>query len=171
MAILIYLKDNIITIAQNLIVAVIIIFIGFILAKTVDRLVYRILHEIELNKLVKKLNIERFISKVLYYIIILATIIMALNQLNVATTVLNVFVAAIAIFGAFLVIVWLKDFIPNAFARILLRKKNFKEGDSIKIPGLGIEGKIKEISLSETKVITKNKEILYVPNSSIYKNY
>lgn len=171
MSVLLYLKDNIITIAQNLIVAIIIIFIGFILAKTIDRFVYRILHEIEANKLAKKFNIERFASKLIYYIIILITIVMALNQLGIATTVLNVLVAAAAIFIVFLIILWLKDFIPNMFAGMLLRKKGLKEGGLIKIPGLGIEGKIKQVSLSETKVMTKQKEILYVPNSSVYKNY
>ena len=170
-----FFKLNTVLFFQNLIVAIIIIFIGFIIAKTVKKIAYSSLHEIELNKLLRKVrlrfNIEKVTSNALYYIIILITIIRSLQQLNLATTVLNIFIASAALLASFLAIVWLKYFIPNAFAGLILRKKiRFKEGDFIHINYMDLKGKVDKISASETKIITKNHDCIYIPNSSIYRS-
>lgn len=96
-----YIKNNIGTFVENLIVATVIIFIGLIIAKAVRNFVYRVLKEIEINRVIEKLgkkfDIEQFVSKLLYYIIILVTIVMALQQVGLATTVLNIVIVGFAI--------------------------------------------------------------------------
>lgn len=170
-----YIKNNIGTFVENLIVATVIIFIGLIIAKAVRNFVYRVLKEIEINRVIEKLgkkfDIEQFVSKLLYYIIILVTIVMALQQVGLATTVLNIVIVGFAILFIFIAVVWLKYFIPNAFARIMLYKSaEFKEGDYINITELNIEGKVEIIRLTETKILNKNGEGIYIPNSSMYRS-
>lgn len=169
-----YLKDNFILFMKNLIVAIIIILIGFIIAKTVDKSLYRFLREIELNKIIKKLgwkfNIEKFISKLLYYIIILITIIMGLSQLDLATTALNILLAGLVIFVIFLLVIWIKDFIPNLFAGFLIKKaKKFRKGEKIIVKQMNIEGRIKKIGLNEIQILNKNKDHIYLPYSALYR--
>jgi len=47
----------------------------------------------------------------------------------------------------------------------LIRTKKIKKGEIIKISE--IEGRILEVNLLETKIETNNKEILFIPNSTI----
>jgi len=169
-----FLAKNTIPFLQNLIVSIIIIFIGLIIARTTKKILQRILNEIELNNIIKKininLNIEKTINVIIYYTIILLTIIMALNQLGLSTTILNIMIFSILILGIFLIIIYLKYYIPNAFAKMILNRKiNFKKGDYIKINWLNMEGKVDKITAVETKIITKNKDEIYIPNSSIFK--
>lgn len=63
----------------------------------------------------------------------------------------------------------IKDFFPNFVAGILIyQKRNFKEGDNIKVQN--IDGIISDISLIETKIITKDKDTIWIPNSMLIKN-
>ena len=61
-----------------------------------------------------------------------------------------------------------KDFIPNLVAGIYIhQKKLFLVGDTINIKD--IEGKILKTDLTETVVITKDKDTIFIPNSIIIK--
>jgi len=158
---------------SGLLVAFIILLIGFIIGKLVGKVTKRILHEIELNNILKKasgieVKLEQFISVFVTYFIYFITIIMVLNQLNVTTTILQMLSAAIIIVIIVSVILAIKDFVPNAFAGFYIyRRKLIKEGDKIKVKG--IQGKIVHINLVETKLETKDGDTVYIPNSAITK--
>ncbi|MEA3430505.1 MAG: mechanosensitive ion channel [Nanoarchaeota archaeon] len=169
-----YVKNNITIFLKNLIVAIIIILIGIIIAKTINKFIYRILNEIEINQVIKKFgwkfNLEKFISKLVYYVIVLITIAIALSQLKLATTVLNIIITATIILIGFLTVIWLKDFFPNLFTGFLIKKtKRLREGNTITIKHMKIQGKIKKIGLTEIIIITKNKDNIYMPYSSFYR--
>jgi len=58
----------------------------------------------------------------------------------------------------------IKDFIPNAMAGFFIqRKKEFRIGQRIRVKGM--QGTIIEITLLETKIETKNGDIIFIPNS------
>ena len=114
------------------------------------------------------MKIEKFISNFITYFIYFVTIIMALNHLELNTTVLNIIIVAIIVIVIITMLFIVKDFFPNIIAGIFIQKKSLiKEGDYIKIKDK--EGKITRINLIETTIKTKKGDIIYVPNSILAK--
>jgi small conductance mechanosensitive channel len=63
----------------------------------------------------------------------------------------------------------IKDFIPNVFAGLFLHRKGFlKKGDNIIVKD--VKGKIIYINLVETRVQTKEGDIIYIPNTLLTKS-
>jgi small-conductance mechanosensitive channel len=157
----------------KIVVALVILLVGFILGKFVGKVVKKLMSEIEINNILGSatgvnIRIEEIISGFLTYFIYFLTIITALNQLGLTTTILNMLSAAVIVIIIISVFLALKDFIPNAFSGFFIFRNAFlKEGDWIKFKG--IEGKITQINLLETKVETKNRDILFIPNSALTK--
>src|SRR3989338_810360 len=156
---------------SNILVSVIILFIGFILGKIVGRVIEKILQEIELNEFINKLikvdiPLESFIGKTVQYIIFCIGIAFALDVLGLASFIGYVFSAIILliIIGSFLVAS--KDFLPNIIAGIMIyRKKLFTVNETIEIDFC--EGKVISFNLFETKLKTKSGDIIHIPNSFI----
>ena len=156
------------------IVAVIILLIGFIIGRIVGRLLQKILKEVELNNIIKKamhikINVEEIISSFAVYFIYFITIIMALSQLGLTTTVLNMISAAIIIIIIISIFLGIRDFIPNLIAGIFIHRKGFvNEGDKIRVKD--IEGRIVYINLLETRIKTKKGDVIYLPNTFLMRN-
>jgi len=157
----------------NFLVALIILLVGFIIGKVLGRLLQRVLHEIELNNIIKKItklkiNIEQISGLFLTYFIYFLAIIMALNQLGLTTTVLNMLSAAVLIIIVISIFLSIKDSVPNAIVGFsLLRKENIKEGDYIKTKDF--YGKVEKINLTEVQLKTKKGDIIHIPNSILAK--
>ena len=155
------------------VVAILILLLGFILGRIVGKITQKVLHEIELNNIIKKatglkIALEEVISKLLTYFIYFIFIIWALNELGLTTTILTMISGAALIIIILSVLLAIKDFIPNAFAGFLIhRRRQIKPGDSIKTDGL--QGKITRISLVETEIKTQKGDIIYIPNSILTK--
>ena len=61
-----------------------------------------------------------------------------------------------------------KDFVPNAFASFWIHQKRLIEkGDYIEVKD--VSGKVVEINLTETRIETKDKEIVLLPNSLLLR--
>ncbi len=160
--------------AAKFIVAIIILLFGFIVGRILSKIIQKVLHEVELNNILKKtirvkIPLEQIISHTVMYLIYFVTIVMALNQIGLATDILNI------VLGGFMVVIILalflsiKDFIPNFISGIFIHQKQFvKEGDIIQVKN--IEGKITEINLIETLVQTKHGDTIYIPNSVLTKS-
>jgi len=154
-------------------VNLIILLIGFILGKLAGKIVARILHELEVDSIIKKasgvdVNLEHRLSAFVTYLIYFITIIIFLNNLGVATTLLEIIFIAVVIVVVISLVLATKDFIPNAFAGFYIyRKKIVKEGDIIKV--MGVKGEVVHINLVETKLKTGEGDIVYIPNSSMTK--
>jgi len=157
----------------KLVVAVIIVLIGLVLGKILGKFVQKALHEIELNKIIKKAagikaSVEEIISTSLSYFIYFIFIVMALNQLGITTVVLHMISGAILIIIIISILLSIKDFMPNMFAGLFIHQIRFiKEGDILKVDNT--EGKVVHINLVETKIETKHGDIIYIPNSLLTK--
>ncbi|MFH1848869.1 MAG: mechanosensitive ion channel domain-containing protein [archaeon] len=157
----------------RIMVAIVIILIGFIIARLLGKTVQRILHELEVNAVVKRavgirISLEEIIGSFVRYFAYFMTLVMALDQLGLKTYVLNIISAAIIIIIVISVLLSIKDLIPNVISGLILHRKGFiKEGDRIRLDD--VEGKIVHINLVETKIRTKEKDIISLPNSMLTK--
>ncbi len=158
----------------HFLIAVIVLLIGLIIGKIVGRVVDKLLQEIEINELIKKiiqvdLPLDDFLGKAVQYVIFFLAIAFALDILGLTAIIAQVLSAMILliIIGSFLVSS--KDFLPNLFAGIkIYRKKIIKIHDHIKVGTT--EGEVIDINLFEIVLKTKQEDIIYIPNSFIFKN-
>ncbi len=157
----------------QLVVAALILLVGFIIGKLLGKLVHRLLHEAEVDNILKKAGVKVSLEVVLgtftSYFIYFVTIIMALNQIGLTTSILQIISAGVIILLILFTILALKDFIPNMIAGLVIyQKETVKVGDKIKVNNL--EGTVKKISLIETDIITTKKDIIHIPNSNLIKS-
>ena len=158
---------------SRILVVVIILLIGFILAKLLAKIVRRVIEEVELTSIIQKaagvkVNFESILGYFVEYFVYFVTIIMALNQLNITTPVLTMISIAVFIIIIISVGLAIKDFEPNAIAGIFIYKKKLVSiGEIIRVKGL--EGKVVEITLVETKLETKEGDTVYIPNGTLTK--
>lgn len=162
------IKQVIEPISESILSAALVLLLGLILARVLSKLVKLLLKELEIDKILRKTGIkfslEKLVSTTTLYIVYALTIITALNQLGLTSTILNVltiFVVATLILSTFLS---LKDLLPKFFAGVFIKyKKIVRKGDKIKLKQ--IKGTIIEVNFIETVIETKNKELLYLPNT------
>ncbi len=157
----------------NLVAALLILVLGIIFGNLGGKLIKKLLHEFELNRILKesgmKISVEELSSNFVKYIIYFIGIIWALSQLGLATTVLEVILIIILIILVIFIILAFKDFVPNITAGIFIHQKElFKKNDVIKVKH--IQGKIVDMGLVETKIKTKDGDIVIVPNAMITKS-
>lgn len=156
----------------RIVIAVIIILIGFMIGKIVRKVIQRFLHEAELDKLMKKLDfkgsVEEFLSRTLEYLVYFIAVIIAIDKLGLTITILYIISGAVLLFLIVAFFLGIKDFLPNLIAGIVLMKNNkVKKGQKIKVGS--VEGKVINIDFIETKIKTKKGDIIYLPNSLLYK--
>lgn len=172
-----YFKDFVNTTLSNILskflIAILIMLIGFIIGKLTEKILYKILSELQLNNILKKIkvnaNFERILSSFATYFIFFISVIAALNQMGVTRAILNVLSIGIILVIIISAILGIKDFFPSFFAGLHIYKKNLLAiGDSIKYKQ--IEGEIIEMTLLETVIQTKSKDIIYIPNVNLIKN-
>jgi len=164
---------NISAVFNNVVAAIVVVLIGFILGKVASRFVQKFLHEAELDKILKragaKVGFEETLSHVVEYSIYFITIVFALNQLGITTTVL--YILAVALIAVFVLSVFLsiKDLVPNFMAGLTIHKRGlFKEGSNVSINE--ITGKVIKLSLLETRIKTKKKDIISIPNAIVIRS-
>ncbi|MEW6062860.1 MAG: mechanosensitive ion channel domain-containing protein [Nanoarchaeota archaeon] len=169
------LFNNIITeTIVNLMASILILLIGLIIGRFAGKLIKKVLSELNVNVILKKesrikIPFEEFISMLVKYIIYFIALIIALNQLGLTTIVFYITLTVIFILIGIFIILAVKDFIPNIVAGLMLHQKDsIKLGDKIRVKG--VEGKIVHISLTETKIKTKDNDIIFIPNIAMIKN-
>ena len=155
------------------IAAVVVLLISFLVARFLGNLTAKILSELNTNKILKesfgiRAPIEQIFSRRVYYIVLFIGIIVALNQLGLSTIILYIILLIIAIILVSFIILALKDFVPNVFASIWIHQKKIIEvGDYIEFKD--VSGKVTEINLTETRIETKDKETVLLPNSLLLR--
>lgn len=160
-------------ILSTFIVAIVLLLVGFILAKIFGRMVYKFFHSFELNQSLEKLagikvSAEEIAGTFTTYFVYFVTIVMVLQQMGIATTILHMISAGVILIIILSTFLGVKDFIPNAIAGIFIeREKMIMVGETIKVKG--ITGKVKQINLVETRLETKTGDVVFVPNSAITK--
>lgn len=148
--------------------AVLILLVGIIIGRIASTFLQKFLHTADINKLVSQGNkstvaVEQIVSYAVRYVIYFLFFLLALNTIGLTSwilTGLGVIVFIIFILSVFLGI---KDFIPNAIAGLMLRKKGFvKVGD--RIEANGVSGKIIQINLIDTQIKNASGDFILVPN-------
>lgn len=169
--------NNYFTISEpilKIIVAIVTLLFGLVFGRFFGKLSKKILEELEINKILReqtriKVPVEEFISSLISYIIYFIAIIIALNQLGLTTTVLWIILITILAIIIIFIILAVKDFIPNIVSGFFIYQKGLiKKGNRIKVKD--VEGTVIDISLTETKIRTKSKDIVYIPNSILIKS-
>jgi small conductance mechanosensitive channel len=156
----------------NLVVAVIILLLGFIIGRIGGRVVKRVLQEIDLDKNAKKagikFSIENFSGSLSAYLIYFISIVAALNQFKVVTPVFMILVVGLVIFLVITALLAVKDFVPNMFSGLYIFRTDFiKNGDKIRMKNL--TGIVQEVTLTKTKIKTNSGDLVFIPNSVIVK--
>jgi len=158
----------------SIITAVIILLVGLTVGKLLGRIVQRVLHGMEADAILKRatqadIRVEQTFGSFTSYLIYAITVVIVLNQLNVTTTILQIIIAGIIIIIIVAAALAVKDFIPNAFAGFyILKNKMLEEGQAVRIKG--VEGRVVTVTLIETKLQTKDGDMVHIPNSSITKS-
>jgi small-conductance mechanosensitive channel len=161
-------------IISNIVVAAIIIFIGFIVGRLLGKFVQVLLKEISLDENIKKyirikIQLEEGIGLLISYSIYLISIIMGLNHIGLTAHILNIISSVVIIVVILSLFIGLKDIIPNIISGLIINnKKIFNKGDEVIIDD--IEGIVENIKLTETIVITKSGDLIYIPNRNVIKN-
>ena len=159
---------------NRLLVAIIILLVGFAVGKLLGKFIKKILEEMNIDKNLNsttgwKFSLEKLIANFITYFTYLIAIIMTLDTLDVTSAVLNMIAGTIILLVLISIVLAIKDFVPNMMAGLMLKnRKEYKKGVKVKIKN--IEGKILEIGLLETTIITNKKDTILVPNSIFTKN-
>ncbi len=156
----------------DIVAGIIILLVGFGLGILAKKIVYRILKEIHLNRIMSNVgityNLEKGVSVIISYIIYLFTIVFFLDHLGITSIAIYLIAGAILALLVLTFIVGLKDVIPNFVAWILLQRKGkVVVGRNIDVKE--IHGRVERIGYLETEIKTERGDILYVPNSLFLK--
>ena len=144
----------------NLVVALLIFVIGRRVALFLRGLLERALEQRGVDK-----TLISFLKNVIYYALLTAVCLAAINRLGINTT------SFLAVLGAagLAVGLALKDSLSNFSAGIMLILfRPFKVGDYVTAGG--VSGTIKDISIFNTEMSTPDNQKVIVPNSSIMGN-
>lgn len=139
------------------IAAIVIFYVGRIVAKVVKRLIERALLARSVDKAVVS-----FMASIVYAVILIATVLMALSQIGVETT------SFIAILGAagLAIGLALQGSLANFASGILIILfRPFKSGDYIDAGG--IAGTVDKIEIFQTLMTTPDNKRVIVPNAKI----
>jgi len=157
----------------RIIISIVIVVLGLFVGKLLGRFVKKVLSEIELDRFIKtatgvSLRLESLIGTFVTYFIYFVFVVWALENVGLGSIILNIVASGIVIIIILSLLLGLKDFIPNLFAGLFLHFKGIiKENDRIKFEN--VEGKVLRVDLVETRIQTKGKDIIYVPNSILVR--
>ena len=154
---------NINDILVKIIIFIIIILLGLVVSKVVSNLIRKLIKEFEITKILKKTDINfnpnNFIPDLCKYLILLRTIIIALNSVGITSLALRIISVILILVIIAYILISIKDLMPNIYHSFKIKKK-YKLGDKIK--NKNIEGKILYMNLVELQIKTKDK-IIYIP--------
>ncbi len=150
-------KDWLTTHGPSIVVAIIILIIGRWLAMWLAAIGKRAMTKGNIEE-----TLARFLSKLIYYALLAAVVIAAADQLGIKTT------SFVAIFGAagLAIGLALKDSLSNfASGVMLILFSPFKVGDVVTAGG--VSGKVQQIDIFSTIILTPDNQKIIVPNSGI----
>ncbi|MBN1785612.1 MAG: mechanosensitive ion channel [Candidatus Methanofastidiosa archaeon] len=151
--------NNVVTYLPNVVVALVIMILGFIIAE-------KIVASIEMYLKESRMPSNQFFTVGIRYFIYIVAFIMALSQLRISTDVLLIVAGAISFFGCIFVIIGARDISNNFFSGLeIIWYKTVRVGDNIKTSE--IEGVIEEIGIINTIIKSKDGEYLVVPNRKL----
>jgi len=168
-----FIQSTISQFSTKILISLIILFVGFIFGRILSKVMLKGLKKLGLNNIIKeaigrKVLLEETISHLVLYLVYFISIVMALGHLNIATSILNIISIVVMVLIVIFIILGVKDFIPNMISGIILLKRStIKEEDNIIVDD--ISGTVKEITLLDTRLLTKSGDVIIIPNSQLTK--
>jgi len=160
----------------KLVIAILIFLLGFVIGSIVKKLVLKFFQISDFDRIFKKktgfkFSVSNIVSTSISYFIYLLAIIMALNKLEIATTIVTTIVIILVVILILFVIFGLNDIFANFSAGFIIKLKgNIKPGDYIRIKDKRIEGYIISINSLNIRLETKKDEIVFIPNMVLFKS-
>ena len=158
----------------NLAASIAILLLGLVFGRFISKLLQKILHELDVNLLVKKVfntrfPLEQLTGSFVKYVIYITAVVLALNQLGLVQVILYGLLLLILTILVVFVLIAIKDFVPNLLAGVsILKNEVVKVGDNIIVDG--IKGKVVQVTLVETELKSKEGDIIWVPNNFLVKH-
>jgi small conductance mechanosensitive channel len=157
----------------QILVAFMILVVALVLGRTVEKVLLRFFSRLQLDRYLARemglsFALERTISHVLSYFIYFGGFVWALEELGFSVRVLQwVFVVFLSVLVV-LALLGFKDFLPNFFAGFyILATQKIKVGTTLRVGE--VTGTVVGFSLVETRIVLKNKDVLFIPNSLLLK--
>ena len=152
---------------------VIILIVGFALGILAQKLLSKVLKEVQLNHIMNKVgityNLEKWVSLIASYVIYLVFIVFFLDHLGIRNIVVYLVLGAVLMLLILTFIVGLKDVIPNLVAWVILHKdERITVGRRVEVKE--IAGRVEKIGYLETEITTEYGDTLYVPNTLFLKS-
>lgn len=146
----------------DIIMAIIVFVIGYIIAKEVKNLLKK-----AMNKHNADITVAGFFAQVVYFITIIAFAIISLTIVGVPA---NSFITMIGALGLAIGLALQSNLSNFASGIIILIFKPFKVGDYIEIKD-GVSGTVCYITTMNTSLETTDSKKVYIPNSVLTNNY
>ncbi len=156
----------------HIVTAIVILILGLILGLLAGSLAQKLLHQLEADKILSKIHIhfsvERFLGRLISYVIYFMAFIAVLSQFQIASFVLNIMFYALAAFVVFSLLLAVKDIVPNVVCGLLLfRRPEFKPGTVIEIQG--IKGVVETLDILYIVIEIRKGEKMIIPNVMLFK--
>ncbi len=138
----------------------VIVLVGYLVIRTTDKYVAHFFDRVEYDR-----TLEILIQKTIKAFLWSVVLIFALANIGFDV---SGFIAGLGVMG-FIVGFAVKDVLSNVAAGMfLLVKRPFKVGEIVNVAG--VEGKVKEMTLSSCLIITEDHQYVTVPNAKIWGN-
>ncbi|MBI5872412.1 mechanosensitive ion channel [archaeon] len=157
----------------TIIAAALLILLGaLVIGGIVGKIVKRLFAEFELNRILKKqgvkLPLEEFFSTIARYTIYFIGVVWALTYIGVSTLVVYIALIMVLVLIVLFIALAFKDILPNVVAGMVIYQKGIvKKGERIALDSL--EGEVKEVTLTFTKIKARNGDVVVVPNYLLIK--
>ena len=158
--ILLHFRDWFFNQAGNILIALIIFFVGRRLIRWVQRIAERLMTHAQYDPAAMS-----FVSQIVYYVLLVGLVLICVNQVGVPTT---SFVAAFGAFGLGIGLALQNNLANLASGLLILLFKPFSAGHYISVGS--IEGNVQEIRFMNTIITTKDQKRVYIPNSQLTSN-
>jgi small-conductance mechanosensitive channel len=160
------------SILNKVILAAIILLIGFVAGRLLGNLAKHLMREVGIDNAARsagiKISVGKLLGSIVEYGIYFISLIMALGTLGLDTFVLNLIAGAVILVILLSTLLALKDFIPNMFAGFFIQRRNvLKEGDRVVVDGM--DAKVVKTDLMEVKLQTTKGDTIFIPNSVLLK--
>lgn len=143
--------------AIDLVAALLIVLVGWWVARWISRILDRSLVKMEAEEILRS-----FLRNIAFAALMVVVLIAALQKVGVPTTSLLAMVGA----AGLAIGLALKDSLSNiASGLMLIVQRPFKAGDAVKVAG--VEGVVEQVRIFTTRMRTYQNELIVLPNSEI----
>jgi len=151
------MKSYIVNYGINIVLAILILIIGLWIAKSVSRIVAKILDKKSIDS-----TLSKFLTNLVKIILIAFVVIAAIDKVGIETTSFVALLGAAGLAIGFALQGSLSNF---ASGIMLIIFKPLKVGDYIE--GGGVAGSVDEVGIFATVLNTPDNKVIYVPNSKL----